>query len=64
MNKQEVSPAVLDRRSASDYIGLSLSVLNGLTMSGKISSIKVGRRRVYLKRTLDQWLEQQEGEGQ
>lgn len=61
MNAYEKSSAVIDRRDAATYIGVGLSTLNELTMSGKIPSITLGKRkRLYRVAALDRWLEEQE----
>ncbi|MCP3679893.1 MAG: helix-turn-helix domain-containing protein [Gammaproteobacteria bacterium] len=57
--------AVLSEKEAAAYIGMSVAFLQKDRMNGKLSGrtpgprwIKVGRRVLYLKADLDQWLQE------
>lgn len=52
MNKR-----LLDVKSAADYLSLSRSKLYQLIESGKISSIKIGGRRLFDVMELDEFVE-------
>jgi excisionase family DNA binding protein len=49
-------PEYLGRIEAARYIRCSLGWLAEKTASGEISSLKVGRKRLYRKTDLDAWL--------
>jgi excisionase family DNA binding protein len=47
---------VFDRHDTARYLRLGLSTVAELTARRELRSLKVGRRRLYLKVHLDQWL--------
>jgi excisionase family DNA binding protein len=51
-----IVPAVLDRREAAHYLGLGASTLAELTASRELPSLKIGKRRLYRRADLDEWL--------
>lgn len=60
-----VSPAVLNEKQAARYIGMSVYFLQKDRAEGKLSGrtpgprwIKIGRRVLYSKCELDNWLQQ------
>lgn len=57
MTFHAVTPAVLDRAGACAYVGIKPTKLYELTVTGTIPSLTIGRRRLYRREALDQWLE-------
>jgi excisionase family DNA binding protein len=55
-----IKSATMDRKEAARYLGVGLSALNELTISGTLPSFTIGRRRLYRRATLDLWLIAQE----
>jgi excisionase family DNA binding protein len=51
-----ITPAVLDRLQAADYLRISVNHLGNLTSAGQLPSLTIGRRRLYRRVDLDQWL--------
>ncbi len=49
-------PATLDRHEAARYLGVGLSTLAELTAAADLKSLKIGRRRLYRRADLDEWL--------
>lgn len=47
---------VFDRHDTARYLRLGLSTVAELTARRELRSLKVGRRRLYLKADLDAWL--------
>jgi excisionase family DNA binding protein len=50
------TPDVLSRHEAADYLHISISALGNLLAAGQVPSIKIGRRRVFLRSSLDAWM--------
>lgn len=46
----------LTRKETSEILGLSQSTLDSLTKAGKIGVCRVGRRRLYLERHIEEFL--------
>jgi excisionase family DNA binding protein len=51
-----ITPAVLDRLQAADYLRISINHLGNLTSARQIPSLTIGRRRLYRRVDLDQWI--------
>ncbi|HWE54353.1 MAG TPA: helix-turn-helix domain-containing protein [Acidimicrobiales bacterium] len=48
---------LLTRPEAGAYLKIGQAYLDELTASGRIPSFKLGRRRLYRRRDLDEWVE-------
>jgi excisionase family DNA binding protein len=65
-----MEPGALDKKSAAAYLGVGLRTLERLIEQGQIPTVKVGRRRVVIrKEALDEFLKAREhrrgdGEGE
>jgi len=53
---------VFNRKEAAKYLGISLWTLDQETREGKIPHIRIARRVLYRKATLDSWMDQKEKE--
>lgn len=47
-------------KDAAKYLGISYDTLLGLSRQGIVPSLKIGRRYVFRKETLDLWMKNQE----
>lgn len=56
----EVTPRGLSFKQAATYSGLALWTLRTLVWDGKLPAVKIGRRLVILRDTLDTFLKSQE----
>jgi len=56
----EVTPRGLSLRQAAAYSGLSLWTIRTLVWDGKLPAVKLGRRLIVLRDTLDTFLKSQE----
>lgn len=56
LEKAVVQPALLSREEAASYLAIGLAFLAELTASGDVRSLKIGRRRLYRRNDLDDWV--------
>ena len=59
MNSPQVMPTAMQIQSAVSYSGISRSRLYVLMRGGEIEAVKVGKRRLVLRRSIDAFLERQ-----
>jgi excisionase family DNA binding protein len=52
-----VAPAALSTVDAAKYLGVGLTTLHRLTVTGELPSLLIGRARRYRRVVLDRWLE-------
>jgi excisionase family DNA binding protein len=51
-----IAPALLDRLQAAKYLCISVNHLGNLTGAGEMTSLTIGRRRLYRRVDLDAWV--------
>lgn len=55
---------LLNRQAAAKYLAIGLSTLAEMTAQRLVPSVKIGRRRLYRRQDLDEWIDAQvEGTG-
>lgn len=55
-----LGPITMTMEEASIYIGISYEKLRLMANSGEVPCISCGRRKLFRKATLDQWMDEQE----
>lgn len=59
-----IEPLAFDVATASDALGIGRTTLYGEIDSGRLRSIKVGRRRLITRAALEQWIADRSEESQ
>lgn len=56
----KVYPEIMNIKETANYLRISQYTLGEKARQGEIPSVKIGRRRLFRKATLETWLEEQE----